>query len=562
MIRRITMNKIISIKRPALLILVLLCAFIGFAMQSQIAAAEKLMIPVGKSTAIPANGVKKIMAVKEGIVDVLNVSEDEIILSGLGLGETQLILWDMTGRRVYDIETYSENEIIQAKFASIITSKNVQLVIFPDSAYLKGQVGSEEEKTRAETVAKSLLGSKQLISLIEFEVSTPSLQQRIEAAIKLPTVKVSVISPDADPTSEKSLLGTDTVDLRIVLHGTVNDQNDYIHLCETVKGFVQDVKQISNLVTIENPIQVVFQAYILQVSKNNSKDLGIEWNGEGQTDAGTIKFLENAGSTAGQAALPKYMNPFSFKNINRFDLISAIVRAWETEGKAKVLANPKIMVYANAGAEKSEILARKISGAGWEKLDDENEEETTIEKDAGLAFVNVGQTIYFPKGIDQAGSPIFDKAEASLKLAIRDMYVTDNDLKFSVFAKQEEPSFLRGTDGPPDILKRSIMTTLKIKDQQTVVLGGLINRSESVSWKGVPILSKIPYLGRLFKSKSVTNSENELVILLTPKITNRETDLAGKSKFETVPVPRRTDKLEKLHDMFQQIKSSHIPSED
>lgn len=556
------MNKIISIKRPALLILVLLGAFIGFTLQSEIMAAEKLMIPIGKSTAIPANGVKKIMAVKEGIVDVLNVSDEEIILSGLGPGETQLILWDMSGRRVYDVETFSENEIIQAKFTSIITSKNIQLVIFPDSAYLKGQVGSEDEKTRAETVAKSLLGSKQLISLIEFEVSTPSLQQRIEAAIKLPTVKVSVISPDADPTSEKSLLGTDTVDLRIVLHGTVNDQNDYIHLCETVKGFVQDVKQISNLVTIENPIQVVFQAYILQVSKNNSKDLGIEWNGEGQTDAGTIKFLENAGSAAGQAALPKYMNPFSFKNINRFDLISAIVKAWETEGKAKVLANPKIMVYANAGAEKSEILARKISGAGWEKLDDENEEETTIEKDAGLAFVNVGQTIYFAKGIDQAGSPIYEPVEASLKLSIRDMYVTDNDLKFSVFAKQEEPSFLRGTDGPPDILKRSIMTTLKIKDQQTVVLGGLINRTEGVSWKGVPILSKIPYLGRLFKSKSITNSENELVILLTPKIANRETDLAGKSNYETVPVPRRTDKLEKLHDMFQQIKSSHIPSDN
>ncbi len=563
MIRRITMNKIISTKRPALLILVLLCAFIGFAMQSQISAAEKLMIPVGKSTAIPANGVKKIMAVKEGIVDVLNVSDDEIILSGLGLGETQLILWDLTGRRVYDVETYSENEIIQAKFASIITSKNVQLVIFPDSAYLKGQVGSEEEKTRAETVAKSLLGSKQLISLIEFEVSTPSLQQRIEAAIKLPTVKVSVVSPDADPTSEKSLLGTDTVDLRIVLHGTVNDQNDYIHLCETVKGFVQDVKQISNLVTIENPIQVVFQAYILQVSKNNSKDLGIEWGGK-DSGAGVIQFLENAGSDAAAAvAVPKYMNPFYMKNVNRFELITAMVKAWETEGKAKVLANPKIMVYANAGAEKSEILARKISGAGWEKIDDENEEETSIEKDAGLAFVNVGQTIIYSTGSNlSTGEPNFKEIEASLKLAIRDLYVNNDELKFSVFAKQEEPSFLRGNDGPPDILKRSIMTTLKIKDQQTVVLGGLINRTEGVSWKGVPILSKIPYLGRLFKSKSVTNSENELVILLTPKITNRETDLAGKSKFETVPVPRRTDKLEKLHDMFQQIKSSHIPSED
>ncbi|MDD3149090.1 MAG: pilus assembly protein N-terminal domain-containing protein [Candidatus Riflebacteria bacterium] len=550
------MKNSIIFKRPAVLMMVLLCAFLGFALQTEISAAEKLMIPVGKASAVPANGVKKIMAVKEGIVDVLNVSDEEIILSGLGLGETQLILWDMTGKRVYDVETYSENDIIQAKFTSIITNKNLQLVIFPDSAYLKGQVGAAEEKTRAETVAKSLLGDKPLISLVEFEVSSPSLQQRIEAAIKLPNVKVSVISPNTDPTSDKSnLLATDSVDLRIILQGSVNDQNDYIHLEETVKGFVKDAeKQISNLVTIENPIQVVFQAYILQVSKNNSKDLGIEWNGEGQTQAGTIKFLENAG-TAGAAALPNYMNPLYFKNINRFDLISGLVRAWETQGKAKVLANPKLMVYANA-------TPSKISKSGWFKEDLESLDEKDIENDAGIAFVNVGQTIYYPAGVDQAGAATYNPVDATLKLLIRDMFVKNDELKFSVFAKQAEPSFLRGSDGPPDILNRSIMTTLQIKDQQTVVLGGLINRTEGVSWKGVPVLSKIPYLGRLFKSKSVTNSENELVILLTPKIANRETDLAGKSKFETVPVPRRTDKLEKLHDMFQQIKSSHIPSEN
>jgi len=66
-------------------------------------------------------------------------------------------------------------------------------------------------------------------------------------------------------------------------------------------------------------------------------------------------------------------------------------------------------------------------------------------------------------------------------------------------------------------------------------------------------------LGRLFKTRSTTKSENELVILLTPKITNRDKDLAGKSKFEEVPVPRRSDRLEKLHNMFQEIKSSHVP---
>lgn len=549
-----------------LAVFVILVAF-----KDQSAAAEKLMIPLAKSIAIPANGVKKIMAVKEGIVDVLNVSDEEIILSGMGAepGATQLILWDRTGRRVYDVETYSETDIIQQKFASILDNPAVSLIMFPDAVYLKGQVGSEEEKNRAATIASSLITDRRILNLIEFEVTAPSLQQRIQSAIKLPDVKVSVISANFDPKNPEStnnLVGTDTANLRIVLEGKVKNQNDYIHLQETVRGFVGSEEQISNLVVIESPIQVVFQAYILQVTKNNTKDLGIEWGrrtGDGliETEGGVVGFLENISNAfrgdlqSAGAPVPDNMNPFEMNNINRFDLIAAKVKAWETSGKAKVLANPKLTVYANASPV-------KLSQTGWLEETNETEDETSIEKDAGIAFVNVGQDIYYPAKIDTSGNITYDKAEASLKLSIRDLYVNKNELKFSVFAKQAEPSFTRGTNAPPDILKRSVMTTVQTKDQSTIVLGGLINRTNEVSWKSVPLLGDIPVIGRLFKSKNTSKRENELVILLTPKIMSNEADLSGNKKFKEVPVPRRSDKLEKLHNIFQQIKSSHLPAEN
>lgn len=564
------MNNKLLLNRPTILIMLLLVLTAGLIFQTRISAAEKLMIPIGKSVAIPAQGVKKILAVKEGIVDVLNVSDEEIILSGLGpeSGSTQLILWDLSGRRVYDVETFSENDVIMSKFASIIGNPNIQMIIYPDSLYLKGQVDSTEEKDRAEKVASSLVSDKQIVNLIENQVSAPSLQQRIQAAIKLPTVKISVISAKMDPgntsVSTDTLVGTDTANLRIVLNGTVENQNDYIFLTETVRGFVATEDQISNLVSIENPIQVVFQAYVLQVSKNNTEDLGIEWGksgDEGSVVTGVLGFLENAsndfrGDTQSIGApVPKNLNPFKTNNINRFDLIAAQVKAWETKSKAKVLANPKLTVYANASP-------LKIAKAGWLNEKGELEDELNVEKDSGLAYVNVGQTIFYPGKIDTSGNITYETAEASLKLLIRDMYVNNDELKFSVFAKQDEPSFTRGANAPPDILKRSVMTTVQIKDQQTIVLGGLINRTNETSWKSVPLLSKIPYLGRLFQSKSLISRENELIILLTPKILNREADLAGNSKFETVPVPRRSDRLEKLHNIFEEIKSSHIPQEN
>ena len=520
-------------------------------------AAEKLLIPLGKSISIPSYGVKKIMAVKDNVVDVLNVSDSEIILSGIGdeANATQLILWDMTGKRVYDVETYSENNIIHEKFNAIINNKNLTLKIFPDSAYLQGQASSKEEKRRAETVAKSLVGNKQLISLVEYEGAVSSLQQRIEAAIKQPEVKVSVVSARIDPNdvsvSSNPLIATDSSGIRVILQGSVKNQNDYINMSEIVKGFVTDEKQISNLVTITDPYQVVFQAYILQVTKKNSEDLGIKWGG---TDVGygTLNFGE-IGDGAGNAILPKHMNPFYMKNVNRLSLVEAQVKAWEESGKAKVISKPNLMVYASAIPQPSYFSKAESSWHG-------EVNPTDPANDQGLAFVDVGQTVQVEKDAGN-GKTSFEPFEAKLRLCIRDLYIDDDELKFSVYAQQEELSFERGNGASPDKHSRDIMTTVRIKDQQTIALGGLISKNNSVSWYGVPGLSRLPLVGRLFRHRSVSNSENELIILLTPKITNKERDLAGNKRFETIKVPRRSDKLENLNNIFEQIKSSHIPAD-
>jgi type II secretory pathway component GspD/PulD (secretin) len=103
------------------------------------------------------------------------------------------------------------------------------------------------------------------------------------------------------------------------------------------------------------------------------------------------------------------------------------------------------------------------------------------------------------------------------------------------------------------------MTTVKIKNLETFVLGGLISQSKQTFERRVPVLSKLPLLGQLFRSTNTTSNENELVVLLTPQIIGRDENLGGKAKYETVPVPHRTERLEQLHQMFKQIQGSHFP---
>ena len=160
---------------------------------------------------------------------------------------------------------------------------------------------------------------------------------------------------------------------------------------------------------------------------------------------------------------------------------------------------------------------------------------------------------------DINGNSSYASVEATLKLMIRDLYVKDGHLKFTVFAKQAEPVFIRGADQVPNISKRSVMTTVQIPNGETIVLGGLINKKREKTTRGIPILSKLPFIGRVFKSDSTKVTEDELVILLTPQISGKDVDLGGKKKYETIPVPRRSDRLEKLHSIFQRIKGSHFP---
>jgi type IV pilus assembly protein PilQ len=73
-------------------------------------------------------------------------------------------------------------------------------------------------------------------------------------------------------------------------------------------------------------------------------------------------------------------------------------------------------------------------------------------------------------------------------------------------------------DNIPTITKRSANSELVVRDGETVVLGGIITKSEGESESAVPFLSKIPVIGWLFKKKSKFQNDSELMIFITPKI--------------------------------------------
>ncbi|MBF0542994.1 MAG: hypothetical protein HQM08_01105 [Candidatus Riflebacteria bacterium] len=534
---------------------------IGFA--SSKVFAEKLVVPISKSITVKAPGVKKVMAIKPDVVQVMNVTDDEILLSGIGNPDTtQLIIWDKNGRHFYDVETFRETELILQKFQSLFTYPNVSVELFPDVAFIKGRVESEEVSQEAEKTLQALIKDRPIKNLLTIGTENPEasktrseIVRKIEEALKLPNVRVSVIKREGIASGAI----TGDKDYQVLLEGTVKDQNDFIRMQRIMEPLAGD---FINLVSMEKPIQVVFQAYILQVDRTKTKDLNITWGGTnsvgGSLSQGTLNFFENPmsafrGDSGPTLAAPidSWPNPFKVGNVNRFDLIAARVNAWESDNKAKVLANPKLLVYAKTSLDRGsnyETLSSAGASAGG---------GGPAVTGSDLAKVSVKNTSYLvqpnPGGV---ATPI--PVDANTELSISDLYVLNEELKFKVRALQSDATIAAGAT-TPNVFTREVSTNIRMKNSDTVVLGGLIRSNETVSGGGIPGLTRIPWIGRLFQTKSSSKIDNELVILLTPQILQDEPNLVKNKKFEVVPVPRRSERLEELHGLFEKIQRSHFP---
>ena len=76
----------------------------------------------------------------------------------------------------------------------------------------------------------------------------------------------------------------------------------------------------------------------------------------------------------------------------------------------------------------------------------------------------------------------------------------------------------------PTISQRKLRTTVVVNSGETVALGGLIRETLQDSVSGIPILSSIPFLGKLFSSTSESRVRTELLVLITPRVIRNQAE--------------------------------------
>lgn len=229
--------------------------------------------------------------------------------------------------------------------------------------------------------------------------------------------------------------------------------------------------------------EVMLEVEVLEVGSNLLDTIGIQYPNQ-------MSFsVLGAAGTAGSVTLPELRSGNSgLVNVSMSDP-ALIVNLMHQDGDTNLLANPRIRVK---NREKANI-----------HIGDKVPVITNTTTSTGLVSQNI---TYLDVGLKLDVEPtIYLDSEVGIKVG----------LEVSNIAKQ-----IQNTNGSLtyQIGTRNANTVLRLKDGETQILAGLINREDRKSGNGIPGLGQLPILGRLFSSRSESASKTEVVLLITPRV--------------------------------------------
>ncbi len=281
-----------------------------------------------------------------------------------------------------------------------------------------------------------------------------------------------------------------------------------------VKDVPRNVDEIISLIKLlDKPTrQIMIEARLVQANTNFSRQIGVQWGGTasasaaygnptglvfpnsivatgatamGATQSGNGNYVVNmpaaAGATTGGGALS-----MTFGSINKALNLDLALSALESTGEGKIISSPRVSALDNKEAK-------------------------------------ITQGVSIPFSTTSAGGTQIQFIDANLELTVTPHATPDNKIYLKIKATKNAPdTSLLGASGQPSIDKAEATTEVLLSDGETAVIGGILIVNKNVSYLKVPFLGDLPLIGWLFRNKTDTDTKQELLIFITPKIVKQE----------------------------------------
>jgi type II secretory pathway component GspD/PulD (secretin) len=264
------------------------------------------------------------------------------------------------------------------------------------------------------------------------------------------------------------------------------------------------ISEIQSIVTrLDVPSrQVMLEARIVEVSTDALKRLGIDWDQilsknvmfvEGNYDSVTtgnnsggkptgLKVFPNTPGTSDIFKVHNWSREALFFNVQ----LDLLIR----DGNARVLANPKLVTLN--GREASMLVGSRIP------------------------YV-ISQTVFAGGGA--APTQSIQREEVGVKLRITPLINADGYITTTIAPEVSSVTGFTGENSDlPIVATRQASTTVRLKDGDSVIIGGLLSEERTTNVTKVPILGDIPGIGYFFQHQTIVSGKKDLVIEVTPRI--------------------------------------------
>lgn len=277
---------------------------------------------------------------------------------------------------------------------------------------------------------------------------------------------------------------------------------DTVNNALIIRATDQEYREIVDLIGRMDVLapQVLIEATIAEVTLNDTLGYGVRWFFENAESRVSFPGLSPGGRDDNNPATSLSPFPSIVPGLNysfAANNVSAALDLLDSVTDVSVLSAPSIMVINNQSAHLQ---------VGDEVPIVTQQAQSTVDPDAPLvSTLQLRET-----GVILDVKPRINASDVVV-------------LEITQEVSDVTPTTTSGIDSPT-IQQRKFTSTVAVKDNGTIALGGLIRETYTDNESGIPLLKDIPALGYAFKSRDVTKRRTELVIFLTPRIIRTDDD--------------------------------------
>jgi type II secretory pathway component GspD/PulD (secretin) len=279
-------------------------------------------------------------------------------------------------------------------------------------------------------------------------------------------------------------------------------------------------------------IQIMLETRLIEVAADNEEQLGIDWS---RLSKFTTILAENAlDETTGGSVVPDDQTIGQRPTTMPFDPLKS-----DLNDGSQILPR-----YFSRQMTAFDVTLDMLMKANQAEVLADSRLTTLNGREASIKLVDIVPYILSSGGV--GGQVQVQREEVGIKLEINPTVNTDGFITVKV---EPEVSTIFEFIGPdnniPRVKSRKSSTTIRVKDGESIIIGGLLSNDRKQTLYKVPILHKIPWFGeKIFTSKNLVERKTDLIIQITPRIvvdnytgimkTNRmrsfEKNLLGKSE--------------------------------